>query len=110
MIAQYETFIAEFVHLRPKTPEDCFVAYVSLMSRWRLFPFIDPDLPAELLPKGWLRERAYTLFQDRRRRWFEPAQRFVESLEPVDAVTRVAVAVALGRIDATWRTPRRSTS
>src|SRR4051795_3720667 len=91
MIAHYEAFIAEFVQLRPKAPEDCFVAYVSLMSRWRLFPFIDPDLPGELFPKGWLRERAYTLFQDRRRCWTEPAQQFVASLEPLDAPAGVAV-------------------
>jgi phenylacetic acid degradation operon negative regulatory protein len=94
VIAQYETFIADFVHLRPKTPEDCFAAYVSLMCRWRLFPFIDPDLPTELQPKGWLRDRAYTLFQHRRRRWIEPAQRFVASLEPVDAAPPVAATVA----------------
>jgi phenylacetic acid degradation operon negative regulatory protein len=91
MVANYESFIADFGRLRPRTPGDCFSAYVALMVRWRLFPFIDPDLPAELLPKGWLRERAYTIFQERRRRWIEPARQFVAALD-ADAPTGRAAA------------------
>jgi DNA-binding transcriptional regulator PaaX len=59
-----------------------------MLTRWRTFPFIDPDLPAALLPKGWLRERAYTLFHDRKDRWIEPARRFVVSCDPVSATAR----------------------
>jgi phenylacetic acid degradation operon negative regulatory protein len=58
MVASYEAFIAQFVPMRPTPPDGCFAALVSLLTRWRRFPFIDPDLPPALLPKGWLRERA----------------------------------------------------
>ena len=82
MIADYDLFIAEFGRAHPRTPEECFISYNSLWSRWRDFPFIDPDLPAELFPKGWLRERAYAVFQERCNRWVDPARCFVASLEP----------------------------
>lgn len=86
MIADYDLFIAEFGRLQPRTPEECFAAYISLWSRWRLFPFIDPDLPAEVFPKGWLRERAYKVFQERCHRWVDLACCFVASLEPGETV------------------------
>ena len=89
MVASYESFIGEFGPLRPTTDDGCFVALTSMLTRWRAFPFVDPDLPASLLPKGWLRERAYTLFHDRRDRWVEQARRYVASCEPVDDAKRV---------------------
>jgi phenylacetic acid degradation operon negative regulatory protein len=82
MVASYESFVADFGALRPSTPQESFVSLVSLLVRWRAFPFADPDLPPELLPKGWLRERAHALFHDRQRRWSSPARAYVASLEP----------------------------
>jgi phenylacetic acid degradation operon negative regulatory protein len=99
MVASYEAFIAEFGQLRPTTPDGCFAALTSMLTRWRTFPFIDPDLPPALLPKGWLRERAHTLFHDRKDRWVEPARRFVASCEPASSaapIVSVAPAPASG--------------
>jgi phenylacetic acid degradation operon negative regulatory protein len=90
MITNYDLFIAEFARVQPRTLEECFVSYITLWSRWRLFPFIDPDLPAELFPKGWLRERAYAMFQERCHRWVDPARRFVASLEPGEVAATAA--------------------
>jgi phenylacetic acid degradation operon negative regulatory protein len=91
IIANYDLFIAEFGRVHPRTAEGCFIAYISLWSRWRVFPFIDPDLPAELFPKGWLRERAYAVFQERCLRWVDPARCFVASLEPGETAGAAAL-------------------
>ena len=94
MIANYDLFITEFGRVGPRTPEECFVAYISLWSRWRVFPFIDPDLPAELFPKGWVRERAYAVFQERCLRWVDPARCFVASLEPGETARTSALGAS----------------
>jgi phenylacetic acid degradation operon negative regulatory protein len=81
LIQGYESFIRQFGGWRATRPEDCFVALTSMLVAWRHFPFIDPDLPPNLLPNGRLRERAHQLFHDRRGRWTEPARRFLASIE-----------------------------
>jgi phenylacetic acid degradation operon negative regulatory protein len=86
MVSGYESFVSEFGPTAPASPQESFVALVSLLVRWRTFPFADPDLPPELLPKGWLREQAYTLFHDRYSRWSGPARAFLATLEPQAAV------------------------
>jgi phenylacetic acid degradation operon negative regulatory protein len=94
MLAAYDAFIGEFGATKPVSPRDSFVALTSMLVRWRTFPFIDPDLPPEVLPKGWIRERAYAIFHDRNRRWIEPARLYVAALEPDDAVPAVSLARA----------------
>ena len=42
-----------------------FAAQTALVHAWRRFPFIDPDLPDDLLPRDWPRRAAYELFKDR---------------------------------------------
>jgi phenylacetic acid degradation operon negative regulatory protein len=39
-----------------------FADYVRLLTAWRRLPFLDPGLPAELLPDGWHGARAADLF------------------------------------------------
>jgi len=89
MVAGYESFVADFGRTTTDSPQEAFVGLISLLVRWRAFPFTDPDLPPELLPKGWLREQAYALFHDRYALWAGPARAFVASLEP-EAVVRPA--------------------
>jgi phenylacetic acid degradation operon negative regulatory protein len=43
-------------------PPEALVARTRVMNEWRAFPALDPDLPAELLPPAWPRERARDLF------------------------------------------------
>jgi phenylacetic acid degradation operon negative regulatory protein len=71
---QYQAFIDDFVRLRPSTPEACFRQQTLLVHAWRRFPFLDPDLPASVLPADWPRDRAHALFGERHARW-EPAAR-----------------------------------
>jgi phenylacetic acid degradation operon negative regulatory protein len=91
MVSSYEAFVDQFARLRPASPEEAFASLISMLVKWRAFPFVDPDLPPELLPKGWLRQRAYALFHERHSRWSGPARAYVASLEP-DAVGSAALA------------------
>lgn len=43
-------------------PAECFVERFLLSHEYRRLPFFDPDLPLELLPRGWLRPQAAGLF------------------------------------------------
>jgi phenylacetic acid degradation operon negative regulatory protein len=79
--AQYQAFIDDFEAIRPSSDEACFRAQTLLVHAWRRVPFLDPDLPAELLPSDWPRRRAYELFTRRHSGWAEAAQGWFEELE-----------------------------
>lgn len=79
----YREFISQFGRLRPKTPEAAFRAQALLVHAWRKFPFLDPDLPEEMLPSAWPRSRAHAVFHERHTLWHEPAQEYFRSLEAV---------------------------
>ena len=83
----YEDFIGSFGRQRPKTPEAVFRAQTLLVHAWRKFPFLDPDLPEEVLPSRWPRKRAHDVFLERHAAWHATAQDYFSSLE---AVTRAA--------------------
>lgn len=67
---RYEAFLAEHGQLRERIragavgPEEALVARTRLMTQWREFPDLDPDLPAELLPPDWPLSRARALFTE----------------------------------------------
>ncbi|NNE12644.1 MAG: PaaX family transcriptional regulator [Ilumatobacter sp.] len=75
----YRAFIETHEHERPNTPAESFRAVVELVHEWRRFPFIDPELPQDLLPSPWIGTEAVALFQERRRAWSPPARRWFES-------------------------------
>jgi phenylacetic acid degradation operon negative regulatory protein len=82
----YREFISEFGRLRPRTPEAMFRAQALLVHAWRKFPFLDPDLPEEMLPPAWPRSRAHDAFRERHALWHAAAQEYFRSLEaPVRA-------------------------
>jgi phenylacetic acid degradation operon negative regulatory protein len=72
---RYANFIAKY---RPKLeyhrkrlqagenvePCECFVERFNLVHEYRKLPFLDPDLPRELLPENWLRPQAAALFDE----------------------------------------------
>jgi phenylacetic acid degradation operon negative regulatory protein len=66
--AGYDEFTAFATTLRDQAaaggiaPLDALIARTRVMSEWRSFPTMDPDLPAELLPPGWPRAEARGLF------------------------------------------------
>jgi phenylacetic acid degradation operon negative regulatory protein len=77
----YDAFIAEFSGRRASAPQSCFRLQTALVHAWRKFPFLDPDLPQELLPAGWPRRRAQRLFGDRHASWAAPAMSYFDVLE-----------------------------
>ena len=52
---------------------DAFVYQVRLVHEWRRFPFLDPDLPGDLLPRDWSGYRAAELFHHLHEQWRSPA-------------------------------------
>jgi phenylacetic acid degradation operon negative regulatory protein len=77
----YRGFIAHFSRLRAARPEAVFRAQTELVHAWRKFPFLDPDIPDELLPSRWPRSRAVALFQERHALWNEQAQQHFKALD-----------------------------
>lgn len=63
---RYEHFIAAFGAL---SPDDPLAAMIGLVHAWRRFPWTDPDLPSDLLPSGWPRPRAASVFRRRHAQW-----------------------------------------
>jgi phenylacetic acid degradation operon negative regulatory protein len=72
---RYEDFIEEFTGLDPVTGEAALVAQTRLVHEWRRFPFLDPRLPALLLPENWSGAKAADLFHARHADWHPAAQR-----------------------------------
>lgn len=80
---RYRTFLAEFESLHPATAEATFAAHTRLVHEWRLLPFIDPGLPAALLPESWVGHRARRTFVECRTGWGLVAARwFQQQSEP----------------------------
>ena len=71
---RYLDFLTGFEERRAETPRDAFVAQVQMVQEWRRFPFLDPDLPSELLDHDWPGPRAAAVFHDRHARWHRLAQ------------------------------------
>src|SRR4029453_224042 len=77
----YRDFANRFGRLRPNTPEAVFRAQTELVHQWRKFPFLDPELPEQILPARWPRSRARRAFTERHEAWTEPAQDYFRLLD-----------------------------
>jgi phenylacetic acid degradation operon negative regulatory protein len=86
--AMYRQFLAECAPVRAwasatdpsRDQRRAFVDYTFALDRWRRFPYLDPGLPAELLPEGWEGRAAAELFFELRERLERPAVRHVERM------------------------------
>jgi phenylacetic acid degradation operon negative regulatory protein len=88
---RYANFIAKY---RPKLeyhlkrlqagenlePSECFVERFNLIHEYRKLPFLDPDLPQELLPENWLRPQAAALFDEYHGLLTEKANEYFDSV------------------------------
>ena len=75
--ARYREFI-ELTNAADTAPEhlsgaDAARQLTLLVHHWRRFPFLDPELPADLLPDGWLGTPAAALFATTRSALIGPA-------------------------------------
>lgn len=71
---RYRTFLETFDGRRVADADEAFAAQVELVQEWRRFPFLDPDLPRELLDDDWPGPRAAAVFHDRHAAWHAAAQ------------------------------------
>lgn len=71
----YEDFLATFSGAEPTDAADVLAHQILLVHAWRRFPFLDPKLPAELLPSRWAGARAAELFDTLHTRWQRTAQK-----------------------------------
>ena len=84
--AQYDTFLAAHRQDPAGPPgtgsldQRAFAGYLRLIDDWRLFPRLDPGLPAELLPAGWPAGSAWELFDGLRAAWSPAALSYVRSV------------------------------
>ncbi len=63
---QYRKFLTAIEGPPSRDPATCARELVGLVHRWRRFPFLDPGLPAELLPDDWPGRPAAIRFTERR--------------------------------------------
>jgi phenylacetic acid degradation operon negative regulatory protein len=72
--AQYAGFVETFGERCPASAHETMLAQTRLVHEWRRFPFLDPRLPAELLPAGWIGDQARELFAGLHADWAAGAQ------------------------------------
>ena len=64
----------------PPGEQEAFAGYVRVLTDWRRLPYLDPGLPAELLPEGWIGISAADLFFALQALLEEPARAYVKSV------------------------------
>ena len=83
-IAQYDPLFQEHqARLRAGDglePQECFTQCFMLIHEYRSSPYVDPNLPLELLPDDWLGEKATQIFQQYHDLLIEKAEAFVDSV------------------------------
>lgn len=68
LAAEYESFVERYEQVLTGldagliSPAQALRTRTELRVDWRRFPETDPDLPADLLPAGWARDRAQKVF------------------------------------------------
>jgi phenylacetic acid degradation operon negative regulatory protein len=84
LIERYEPLFQESkARLRKDSylePQDCFQQRFMLVHEYRSSPYVDPNLPLELLPDDWLGERATQLFQHYHKLLSHGAEAYVDSV------------------------------
>ena len=81
LAATYRHFVAAFDRRRPRTPVATLAATIELVDAWRRFPFVDPELPDEVLPGRWPGRRAKQVFDARRAEWTPAARAYFEEMD-----------------------------
>ncbi|MGH9000771.1 MAG: PaaX family transcriptional regulator [Acidimicrobiia bacterium] len=79
--SDYGDFIAAFEARSPGSDEERFAGLVELVHAWRRFPFVDPEIPPQLLPSGWPGRKAKRLFDAHHRAWAPGANAWYEDIE-----------------------------
>lgn len=72
--------LARWKRRRSGDDASAFADYVRALTDWRRLPFLDPGLPAELLPKDWHGASAADTFFALQGLLAEPAHRYVDEV------------------------------
>lgn len=77
----YMDFIAAWsaADRKPGSPAAAFATWARALTDWRRLPYLDPGLPAELLPPDWPGTRARRLFRALEDRLSGPARAYAEA-------------------------------
>ena len=79
-IGAHEPVLRHWAQDGPPAEPEAFADYVRVLTDWRRLPYLDPGLPAELLPDGWVGIRAADLFFALRALLEEPARAYVKRI------------------------------
>jgi phenylacetic acid degradation operon negative regulatory protein len=77
-LTAYGPVLARWRRRRTTDDAQAFADYVRALTQWRRLPYLDPGLPAELLPRDWHGRRAADLFFALQERLAGAAARHVE--------------------------------
>ena len=86
----YRNFIARFGRLRPRRARGDLPRPDPARPRVAQVPLPGPDLPADMLPARWPRERAHDLFAERHAQWHDAAQEYFGAQEAAGSAARRA--------------------
>ncbi|GAA2245405.1 regulator [Herbiconiux moechotypicola] len=64
----------------PVSAREAFAIYIRSVDTWRIIPYIDPGLPAGLLPDDWPGDASNALLLELRERFSGPATDFVSEV------------------------------
>jgi phenylacetic acid degradation operon negative regulatory protein len=78
---RYREFMDRFRKVRTRDDAGAFVAQTRLVHEWRRFAFLDPVLPAALLPASWIGAQAKRLYDERSASWLPAGQRWFREAE-----------------------------
>ncbi|WP_244214919.1 PaaX family transcriptional regulator [Amycolatopsis thermalba] len=79
-LGRHEPVLARYRRRRRIDGAEAFADYVHALTDWRRLPYLEPGLPLEVLPAGWIGLRAAEVFFELRRRLAGPAHGHVEPL------------------------------
>jgi phenylacetic acid degradation operon negative regulatory protein len=77
---RYGPVLAGYRHRKDIDSAQAFADYVSALTDWRQLPYLEPGLPAEMLPADWIGIRAADTFFDLHSLLAKPAHRFADSV------------------------------
>jgi phenylacetic acid degradation operon negative regulatory protein len=79
--ASYRTFVGQWTHEHPASPDEAFIRRMHLVYQWRLLILADPGLPSALLPTDWSGERARQLMLELHAAWQPLATKWWDARE-----------------------------
>lgn len=79
-VRTWQPVLTSWRRRRSIDPREAFSDYVTTLDAWRRLPFLDPGLPAELLPKDWQGIKAADVFFGLRERLAGPARELLDDV------------------------------